>query len=75
MKFKTKDIFKLKQSIKGSSFVDPDFPHKDESISSEEAVQPIVWKRIPHIVSHAVFCEPDTVLNFDKVPIPHKLYK
>ena len=38
MKFKTKDIFKLKQTIKNGSFIDFDFPHKDESVSNEESV-------------------------------------
>ena len=75
MKFRTKDIFRLKQTIKSGSFIDGDFPHKQESICNEEPVEPIIWKRVRDIVSQSIFCEPETALNFEKVSIPHKLLK
>ena len=64
MKFRTKDIFRLKQTIRNGTFVDGDFPHRKESICNEDSVEAIIWKRVPDIISHAVFCEPETALEF-----------
>lgn len=50
MKFKTKDVGKLRNVMRNRSFVDFDFAHKNQSIGSEDSMQEIIWKRTKDVL-------------------------
>lgn len=75
LKYKSYDLKKVIANISGSSFVDPDFPHLNSSISDEQSDVVFEWKRIPKFIKHCVYSSVETYQNFERISISSKKFK